>query len=893
MTDGELLGVFAGGDQKAFAELVRRHADWVWGSALRQAGDGALAEDIAQGTFLLLAQKAASLKDRASVEGWLFRVVQFLSRDATKVANRRKYHETRVAAMNREQAPESPGWDAIQGVLDEAVGKLREQDRQTILLRFYRGMSVVEVAGAMQVSEEAAGKRVSRAVDRLRESLGQQGLNTSAQVQELLASGMVCAAPAALVAQLSAGGGSAAGTALAVKAAKLLVAAKMKLAAAVVGMAIVAAGVTGGIAMIIRPGNVDGVKPVVIAPVPSFAAHKPEAIVAAPPVRQEKMIVAVCSATLVLPQNAVDELVAATQLLRSDPGIQTRMADAALVRPILRDLMPLNKEGGSSVVWSESRGMSGFQDNQQLRFGIAPDTFFVDLRSNIAVSAGTVTQIAGGYQLTQASPKSVVFAPITFQPGRTLVQIVPLVSNQLRRNLVIVYEAVGVDAADMKGLRMQTSATDWFTKPMGEHLRIARAGAVWDAQVSDVSQSARRMKAKKLFGGAEVWVREIHDGAVHAVATWTTDGRPAGLVAGLVGGAAKPTAELGIFDPNLPSQISPGEVWCTSIPLAREAGGGYACTIGYGDGPYKTVAKMAPVKGATAKVGTCIVEIERIDERGGNFKVDGQVESDLDVDIVAVRKDGTSVRNQHWRTRWWTEGQEPEIVRSFSYDLPPAEIAAIEVRTRPVKWVSFEGLAKRPSVPLPSGLEPPVERDQEKRKTLAAATPADRKAFLDSVQCMRLWNESSKNGKRDQWLWKDGRYRVEFWSGANHTLELGDGITAWQYNFMTSAWSSSKKGPSEDHDFGMMVRQIGGMEAVIALGDTLGKEAVHGVPCTVRSARMESTDAKVWLDSLGILHRLDYSFKTGPETVIMDYNPAGSASVWTVPDAASRQPSTR
>src|SRR5262249_50731821 len=70
--DGDLLERFlARGDEAAFADLVERHGPMVRGVAwgvLRQEQD---AEDVTQATFLVLARRAGSVRNRGSVGSWL------------------------------------------------------------------------------------------------------------------------------------------------------------------------------------------------------------------------------------------------------------------------------------------------------------------------------------------------------------------------------------------------------------------------------------------------------------------------------------------------------------------------------------------------------------------------------------------------------------------------------------------------------------------------------------------------------------------------------------------------------------------------------------------------------------------------------------------------------
>src|SRR5215203_4933911 len=98
MTDSTLLDRFRVGDQAAFAELVKRHVNWVYSSARRQVGDAHLAEDVTQAVFVVLAQKAENVRHQGSISPWLFQVVRYVSRGALKGERRRKRHELKAAA---------------------------------------------------------------------------------------------------------------------------------------------------------------------------------------------------------------------------------------------------------------------------------------------------------------------------------------------------------------------------------------------------------------------------------------------------------------------------------------------------------------------------------------------------------------------------------------------------------------------------------------------------------------------------------------------------------------------------------------------------------------------------------------------------------------------------
>src|SRR5690242_1237745 len=100
MTDLELLKQYGEGQsQEAFAELVGRHLDWVYGAAVRRVHDRELAEDVAQGVFIALARRAKSLGGEQALSAWLLRVVRYAAINALRDQRRRQHHEQEAAAM--------------------------------------------------------------------------------------------------------------------------------------------------------------------------------------------------------------------------------------------------------------------------------------------------------------------------------------------------------------------------------------------------------------------------------------------------------------------------------------------------------------------------------------------------------------------------------------------------------------------------------------------------------------------------------------------------------------------------------------------------------------------------------------------------------------------------
>ena len=162
--------------------MVTRHIDWVYSVCLRGVKDRHLAEDVTQAVFIILARKSKSIAPNTILRGWLFKAARFAVADALKKQNRHKRHVQRAAEMGfTDVSPqEAATWSRLAPALEEAIACLNEKDRQAIMLRFYESKSLAEVGTILSISEEAAKKRVSRAVEKLRTLLTREGVAISA-----------------------------------------------------------------------------------------------------------------------------------------------------------------------------------------------------------------------------------------------------------------------------------------------------------------------------------------------------------------------------------------------------------------------------------------------------------------------------------------------------------------------------------------------------------------------------------------------------------------------------------------------------------------------------------------------------------------------------------------
>jgi RNA polymerase sigma factor (sigma-70 family) len=206
-TDSQLLRAYAETrSEPAFAELVRRHVDHVFSAAVRMVCDSHLAEDVTQGAFVALAKSAAQLRDRPVLSGWLHRTAQNIAAQTVRTDVRRRAREQEAADMNELLSAESDDatWEQIAPHLDGALGELSELERDAVMLRYFEKKSAQEMAQALGTSEAAAQKRVSRAVERLRELIAKRGATVGAGGLVVVISGnAVHAAPVGLAAAIS------------------------------------------------------------------------------------------------------------------------------------------------------------------------------------------------------------------------------------------------------------------------------------------------------------------------------------------------------------------------------------------------------------------------------------------------------------------------------------------------------------------------------------------------------------------------------------------------------------------------------------------------------------------------------------------------------------------
>jgi RNA polymerase sigma-70 factor (ECF subfamily) len=187
--DADLLERFLRGKkpeaEEAFRALVIRHGPMVLGICRRVLEMQPDAEDVFQATFLVLARKAATIRNRKVLAGWLYEVAHRMAVKARGHSFRRRNLERQVAAMS----PRATEWNEaeiaacgneLRPMLQAEVERLPERYRIPVILSYLEGKTNEEVAELLQWPVGTVKGRLSRARDLLRTRLSRRGLGLSA-----------------------------------------------------------------------------------------------------------------------------------------------------------------------------------------------------------------------------------------------------------------------------------------------------------------------------------------------------------------------------------------------------------------------------------------------------------------------------------------------------------------------------------------------------------------------------------------------------------------------------------------------------------------------------------------------------------------------------------------
>jgi RNA polymerase sigma factor (sigma-70 family) len=174
--EADLVARAKRGERGAYEEIVRRHQNIAFRTALVITGSAADAEEAAQDGFVKAYRALGRFREGAPLRPWLLTIVANEARNRVRAAGRRERLALRVAEERRPggavPSPEAALLDfERRDELLAALAELPENDRQAIACRYFLDLSEEETATVLDCPRGTVKSRLSRALGRLRERM--------------------------------------------------------------------------------------------------------------------------------------------------------------------------------------------------------------------------------------------------------------------------------------------------------------------------------------------------------------------------------------------------------------------------------------------------------------------------------------------------------------------------------------------------------------------------------------------------------------------------------------------------------------------------------------------------------------------------------------------------
>ena len=171
-SDAELHAAASAGGAEAFAPVVERYQDAVFGIALARLGDFHEAEDAAQEVFVEAYQRLGNLRDPARLGAWLRSIT--IHRCIDRLRRRRPtggLHEETMPASSQPSPHDAAERRELRDAVLAAIGRLSTAQRETTTLFYINGYSVAEVAAVQEVPVGTVKRRLHDARRRLKQEM--------------------------------------------------------------------------------------------------------------------------------------------------------------------------------------------------------------------------------------------------------------------------------------------------------------------------------------------------------------------------------------------------------------------------------------------------------------------------------------------------------------------------------------------------------------------------------------------------------------------------------------------------------------------------------------------------------------------------------------------------
>jgi RNA polymerase sigma-70 factor (ECF subfamily) len=164
-SDAELVARLRGREPGAFDEVYRLHGPRIFRFLHGLAGSRSVAEDLFQDTWLAAARNAHRLREDTQLLRWLFTIARNKHRNSLRFASvdRRRHEGARLDVAAARAPDEQADARARTDRLERSLARLPEAHREILLLYFVEELDTAQVAAVLELREDAARKRLSRA----------------------------------------------------------------------------------------------------------------------------------------------------------------------------------------------------------------------------------------------------------------------------------------------------------------------------------------------------------------------------------------------------------------------------------------------------------------------------------------------------------------------------------------------------------------------------------------------------------------------------------------------------------------------------------------------------------------------------------------------------------
>ncbi len=160
-------------DLTAYRELLRRYEGLVLNTCAKVIGSRDDAEEVAQDALIQVFHKIHQFEGRSQFKTWLYKIVHNYCRNRLSKIIRKREGSEAYQEQTVQLTPEHDTYqqdEELSEIVREVIGKLKDVDREIIVMKFISGLTIQEIADVLEIGLSAAKMRLYRALDVFKET---------------------------------------------------------------------------------------------------------------------------------------------------------------------------------------------------------------------------------------------------------------------------------------------------------------------------------------------------------------------------------------------------------------------------------------------------------------------------------------------------------------------------------------------------------------------------------------------------------------------------------------------------------------------------------------------------------------------------------------------------